>query len=72
MTEWTTLTVSAETRAYLEQRKPDSMTWDEYLQRGYDTLETREFVDSSELQLESRLDDLETAIKHKIERETRR
>jgi hypothetical protein len=73
--EYTTVSIREDTKEYLEQQKPDGMGWDTFLKDGHGkivehTIEEPEVVSVEELS--SRLDDLETAIKHKIERETRR
>jgi hypothetical protein len=70
--EYTTVSIREGTKEYLESKKPDGMDWDTFLRERYDSLETTEVIDIEELDLNSRLDDLETAIKHKIEREIRR
>jgi hypothetical protein len=72
MSEYTTISVREDTKEDLESKKPDGMDWDTFLRERYDSLETTEVIDIEELDLNSRLDDLETAIKHKIEREIRR
>jgi hypothetical protein len=73
--EYTTVSIREDTKADLADKKPDGMDWDSFLRERYDSLEPTNVVrvdELDELDVTSRLDDLETAIKHKIERETRR
>ena len=82
MSDWTTVRIRKTTKEQAEQDKQDEESWDAYIDRcsketGTDTKTEREFVDLEDLQIDEsklyrRLDDLETEIKHTIERETRR
>jgi len=82
MSDWTTVRIRKTTKEQAEQDKQDEESWDAYIDRCSKETDTdaktqREFVDLEDLQIDEsklyrRIDDLETEIKHTIERETRR